>query len=102
VAIITVSAVDSEGRVVPTASNEVSFTVSDNATILGVGNGDSTSHEPDKATRRRVFNGLAQVIIQATPEAEQITLSANSPGLLPAHLIIEAEQTPCRPHVPAC
>jgi beta-galactosidase len=47
VAMVTVAVVDAEGRVVPTASNHVIFEVGRNARILGVGNGDPASHEPD-------------------------------------------------------
>ncbi len=101
VAIVTVAIVDDEGRLVPTADNEVSFSVSENATILGLGNGNPSSHDPDKATRRRAFNGLAQVIVQAGHEAGEIILSAQSPGLLPARLVIPAEASARRPYVPA-
>ena len=55
---VTVQVVDARGAVVPTADNEITLQVSDNARILGVSNGDPSSHEPDKATRRRVFGGL--------------------------------------------
>ena len=34
-------------------------------TIIGVGDGDPSSHEADKASQRSVFNGLAQVIVQS-------------------------------------
>ncbi len=101
VAIVTVSIVDAEGRIVPTADDDVSFAVSENARIIGVGNGNPSSHEPDKANRRRTFNGLAQVIVQAGQEAGEIVLTAGSPGLLPARLVIPAEVSPVRPFVPA-
>lgn len=47
VVVFTVSASDSSGRTVPTADNQVWFTV-DNGRVLGVGNGDPGSHEPDQ------------------------------------------------------
>jgi beta-galactosidase len=46
VAIYTVAAVDDHGRVVPDASNDISFKVT-GGHILGVGNGNPTSHEND-------------------------------------------------------
>lgn len=46
VAVFTVSALDAQGRAVPTAANEVHFAV-DGGRILGVGNGDPGSHERD-------------------------------------------------------
>jgi beta-galactosidase len=47
VAVFTVSAVDAQGRRVPVASNKVSFALEGEGKILGVGNGDPSSHEPD-------------------------------------------------------
>ena len=40
------------------------FTV-DGATLIGVGNGDPNSHESEKAPQRSLFNGLAQMLVQA-------------------------------------
>jgi beta-galactosidase len=48
VAIVTVEVVDAEGRHVPTANDEVKFEISGGGRILGVGNGDPSSHEPDQ------------------------------------------------------
>jgi beta-galactosidase len=47
VAIVTVAVVDAQGRVVPTANVPVSFSLAGPGRIIGVGNGDPTSHEPD-------------------------------------------------------
>jgi hypothetical protein len=80
-ALIKVSIVDAQGNVVPTASNRVTFSVSGAGTILGVGNGDPSSHEPDKANYRSAFNGLARVLVQSTLTPGNINLSATSPGL---------------------
>ena len=68
--------VDAQGRLVPTADNEVEFSVEGDGRVLGVGNGDPSSHEPDKATRRRAFNGLAQAIVRGRG-----AIVAASPGL---------------------
>jgi beta-galactosidase len=46
VAVFTVSARDAQGRAVPTAGNLASFSVT-GGRILGVGNGDPSSHEAD-------------------------------------------------------
>jgi len=45
--IITVAVTDAKGRVVPVADNLVSFGISGGGKIIGVGNGDPSSHEPD-------------------------------------------------------
>ncbi len=100
VALVTVAIVDPAGRTVPVADNDVSFEVSPNARILGVGNGSPGSLEPDKATRRRAFNGLCLVLVQTTAQAGPIRLSATSPGLAPAAVTIQAEECPPTPTVP--
>jgi beta-galactosidase len=46
--VVNVSVVDDKGRVVPTAMNEISFSVSGPAKILGVGNGNPSCHESDQ------------------------------------------------------
>jgi beta-galactosidase len=48
VAVITVEVTDNKGRHVPTASNEIQFTIKGPGKIIGVGNGNPTSLEPDK------------------------------------------------------
>jgi beta-galactosidase len=48
IAIVTVSVVDDRGRVVPVAGNAIAFKIEGPARIIGVGNGDPSSHEPDK------------------------------------------------------
>jgi hypothetical protein len=88
-ALIMVSIVDAQGNVVPTASNRVSFSVSGQGSILGVGNGDPSSHEPDKANYRSAFNGLARVIVQSTMTTGNINLSASSPGLTSASITVK-------------
>jgi beta-galactosidase len=47
VSVFTVSATDAQGRIVPVATNMIHFEVSGAGKILGVGNGDPSSHEPD-------------------------------------------------------
>jgi len=80
-AVVTVEIVDAQGRVVPVADNQVSFTLTGPAKLIGVGNGDPSSHEPDKADRRSAFNGLAQAIVQTTTTGGTVILRAESPGL---------------------
>jgi beta-galactosidase len=48
VAVITVKINDAKGLMVPTACNEVFFTIEGPGRILGVGNGDPSSHEADR------------------------------------------------------
>ena len=84
---------------VPVADNAGSFEVSPNARIIGVGNGNPRNHESDKASQRQAFNGLCQVIVQATKQAGPIRLKATSPALRAAELVIEAKAATPRPAV---
>ena len=91
VAVVAAEVVDARGRLVPHAAHLLSFTASGNAArILGVGNGDPNSHEPDTPQRgvaaRRAFHGRAQVLLRVghPADAPTVTLSARASGLLPA------------------
>ena len=48
VSVITVSVLDAQGRVVPTADTLVHFNLEGPGRLLGVGNGDPSSHEADQ------------------------------------------------------
>jgi beta-galactosidase len=74
--VLTVEALDKEGRTIPTAGNKISFRVSGEGTFLGVGNGDPNCQESDKEPERSLFNGLAQVIVQSTRKPGEITVEA--------------------------
>ncbi len=100
VSVVCAAIVDKQGRTVPTAMNEVRFTVTNNARILGVGNGDPSCHELDKSDRRSAFNGLCQVIIQSTTRAGAIRLTAKSSGLRAANATLNAISVPRTPSVP--
>ncbi len=102
VSVVTVAVLDSLGRVVPTATNNISFSIT-GGTILGVGNGNPSSHEPDKTNQwqRQVFNGLAEVIIQSTNQAGSITLTATSTGLTSTNITIMATATLPAPAAPS-
>lgn len=77
--VITVSALDAEGRPVPTASDDVSFQIEGPGRIIGVGNGDPSSHEPDRVVTP-VFSesvggwGFAQLptLPEAAPPPEEL------------------------------
>lgn len=48
VAVITVQTVDKKNRIVPTANNNIIFDIEGPAQIIGVGNGDPSSHAPER------------------------------------------------------
>lgn len=99
VAFCTVEVQDAQGRVVPTADNLVTFEVGGPGRLIGVGNGDPTSHESDKGEARKAFSGLCMAIVQSTKEAGTFTLEATSPGLEAARVAIASQPVPLRPRV---
>jgi beta-galactosidase len=99
---VTVSAVDAQGRPVPTANLPVRFEVAGAGSVIGVGNGDPNSHEADKASERSLFNGLAQVILQSRRSGHgPLVLHAASPGLQGAALVVDVQAVADPPAVPA-
>ncbi|MFI5207316.1 MAG: beta-galactosidase GalA [Gemmatimonadales bacterium] len=97
---VEVSVVDAAGRVAPVADDEVTFVVTGSGRLIGVGNGDPSSHEADHATVRRAFNGLCAAIVQASRESGELRVAASAPGLEPAELVIVCEPKAPRPAVP--
>lgn len=92
--VINVSVTDRQGREVPDAANLIHFTASGDLRILGVGNGDPSSHEPDKCTdsawQRHLFNGKCQVILQSGHLNGLFHFEASGEGLLPGSTDIYA------------
>ena len=84
--VISTAIVDSKGRVVPTSDHRVSFSLSGAGRLIGVGNGNPTSLEPDKATFRNGFNGLAQALVQSDGHVGPIDFSASAQGLRPGRI----------------
>ena len=84
-AVINITTVDQHGHEVPDASNLVQFVISGDAKIIGVGNGDPSSHEADKVFngpwQRHLFNGKCQVIIQVSKTPSTIRFEAKAEGL---------------------
>jgi len=94
---ITIDAIDAAGRHVPTANLMTHFSAK-GAAIIGVGNGDPNSHEPEKGNQRSLFNGLAQLIIQTEQgPRSRIVLRAEAAGLKPAILTIDRLPGQARP-----
>jgi beta-galactosidase len=96
---ITVDAVDVHGNHVPTENGAVRFATSGGA-IIGVGNGDPNSHESEKGPERSLFNGLAQLIVQAPEGRGRVAVEARADGLHPARLVLPVVEAPVRLFVP--
>jgi beta-galactosidase len=100
VAVVTVRVVDADGRVVPVADDRAMFRVTGPGRIIGVGNGDPSSHEADKGTVRRAFNGLCMAIVQSTKEPGEVQVEAAAPGLAPGVASVRSVPATPRPAVP--
>ncbi len=100
VAVLKVEALDQQGRPVPTANHLIEFKVTGEGALIGVGNGDPNCHESDKGSKRSLFNGLAQVIVQANKTAGSIQIEASGgDSLASANLSVTTRSTTPRPSV---
>jgi beta-galactosidase len=95
--VVVAQIVDAHGRVVPIADNEVTFAVTGPARVLGVGNGDPSSHEPDRASKRRAFNGLCMALVQSKKTPGVISVEATAERLASATATITAAESTPRP-----
>ncbi len=75
---VRIHAVDSKGRRVYSAQDELKFTVEGNASIIAVSNGDMASEELNVTDHRRLYNGSALVILQVGDTPGKITLKTSS------------------------
>jgi len=88
VSVVSARIVDAHGRTVPTASHRVTFGITGPLAVIGVGNGDPSSHESDKDSSRRAFNGLCCAIVQAGTERGTATVTASAVGLAGAAVLL--------------
>lgn len=95
VSVLNVTVLDAAGRPVATADDFIVFEVEGAGRIIGVGNGDPASTEPDQITgapyHRRLFNGRCQAILQTTGEAGAITVRATAERLKPTVVTLRTE-----------
>lgn len=79
-AYVRVEVTDKNGQMVPTANNDLKFTISGPGRIIATDAGDPTSHIPFYSKELPAFNGLCSVIVERTGKGK-ITLKASSKGL---------------------
>ena len=102
IALVRVEVLDGAGRALPTAGNLIKFKVSGEGILLGVGNGDPNCQESDREPLRSLFNGLAQLIVQATTTPGAMTIEAYTedfpgPKLPVARISIATRKVGLRP-----
>lgn len=91
---------DEAGNMIPTGNHMIRFEVEGSGEIIGVGNGDPNSHEPDCAPFRKLYNGFAQAIIQNNGN-EDVTVTVRAEGLNSASVTIEVVNTESIPYMKA-
>jgi beta-galactosidase len=86
---ITVCVEDKSGLTVPTADNQIKFTIEGPGEIIATDNGDATSFVPFQSHERPAFNGLALAIVRSKKgESGIITVKAESGGLAGARVTL--------------
>jgi beta-galactosidase len=103
-AFLRAEVLDKQGRSVPTANVPISFKITGEGALLGVGNGDPNCQESDKQPKRSLFNGLAQIIVQSTSTPGTITIEAYTedwppPKLPPTQILITTKRAELCPAV---
>ncbi len=87
---VRVEAIDKKGRLVPTATDDITFTVTGDATLAAVSSGDHYSDELTQlVNHRRLYEGRALAILRAGRQPSTVTLTATAPGLKPARLKLQ-------------
>lgn len=89
---ITVRVTDKNGLTVPTAMNDITFSIDGPGEIVATDNGDPTSMVPFPSHQRKAFNGLALVIIRGKKgDPGSIKVTAKSAGLRDANVIVKSQ-----------
>ena len=77
---VRIHAVDSKGRRVPMAQDELRFAVEGDAAIVAVSSGDHNSNELNVTDHRRLWNGSALVILRAGQSPSKVVLRTTADG----------------------
>ena len=88
---LKVVAVDSKGRQVPDAKADVKFTVTGNATLAAVNNGDMTSGELHVTDHRQLYNGTCIAILRSDVAPSAVTVTASADGLKAAKIKLQTK-----------
>ena len=88
---VTLEVIDSAGRVVPTATHQIAFSVDGDGQLVATDNGDSTNFTPFPSATRKAFSGKALAIVKSARSAGDIVVTAKAEGLSPATITISAE-----------
>ncbi|WP_321370128.1 beta-galactosidase GalB [uncultured Draconibacterium sp.] len=88
---ITVSVVDKDGNLCPTATNQLNFKVNGAGKYKAVCNGDATSIELFHLPTMKAFSGKLVVTVQSIEEAGEMQLEVSGEGLESATISIRSQ-----------
>jgi len=100
VSYVKATVADSAGRVVPSSSAPVAFTISGPGVIVAVDSG-SPAHESFRGTTRKAFQGIAYALVRATGPGT-ITVTATASGLTPGAATLTGTTAPFVPCSGTC
>ena len=66
---VVVEVLDEKGNLVPYADNEITYNVTGNGKIIGIGNGNQQSLESTQSKQHSVYQGKGLVIFQSLPQS---------------------------------
>ncbi|KAI0858351.1 glycoside hydrolase family 2 protein [Xylaria cubensis] len=88
---ITAEVIDNKGRVVPQATNNITFDVSGVGELVATDNGDPTDFTVFPSKHRRAFSGLVLAIVRAKMgKPGPVTVTASGANLKPAKVAVKA------------
>ncbi|HVG14600.1 MAG TPA: DUF4982 domain-containing protein [Chitinophagaceae bacterium] len=90
ISFVTVSVVDKEGNLCPTAAEQLQFSVTGAGTYRAACNGDATSLEPFHLPAMKTFNGKLVVLVQSAKQAGKLELTVTGNGLQTGRLALQA------------
>ena len=78
---IEINIVDRNGTIVYNAENEITIAINGPASLLGMENGSSVSHEDYKSDKHKTLHGKLLAYIQLNQQPGTVTIKITSPGL---------------------
>lgn len=91
ISFVTVSVVDKEGNLCPTAAEQLTFSVKGAGIFRAACNGDATSLEPFHLPTMKTFSGKLVVLVQAAKQAGTIELRVSGKGLKEGSVVLQAK-----------
>ena len=88
-AFVAVEIVDAQGRVVPTADTELTFSAGGTATLIAAGNADIKDEDPYFDAKHRAWHGRALAVVRSTGKKGKATLTVTAEGLPTARLTLK-------------